>query len=235
MLQSDQSQTNVSQPMVAASVHVNASVPTERTDDHFVERHATILKRIAAGPVGLVFLGDSITRRWLDNPDLWERYFAQYHPANLGVGGDGTQHVLWRIQHGELDHMQPRVIVLLIGTNNAPTNTGPEIAAAIRQIITIIRAKLPDAKILLLAIFPRGPQRPEYADAQNPYYMDVIHSANRELVACDDGKTIRFLDIGSLFLNAAGEIETAVMPDLLHLIAPGYVMWAEASKTWSPR
>jgi lysophospholipase L1-like esterase len=215
---------------VFASDYVDASAPIERTDEHFIERHATFLKRIKEGPIGLLFLGDSITRRWVDVPGLWNHYFAQYQAANFGVGGDVTQSLLWRVQHGEIDDIDPRVIVLLIGTNNVPTHTGADIAAAVRKAVDIIRAKLPASKILLLAILPRGPQRQDRADANNPYYMDIIHTANDELAKLDNGDSIRFLDMGFRFIGPDGNIETAFMPDQLHLIEPGYKVWGEAMK-----
>ncbi|MBN1887586.1 MAG: hypothetical protein JW850_06335 [Thermoflexales bacterium] len=215
---------------VFASDYVDASAPIERTDEHFIERHATFLKRIKEGPIGLLFLGDSITRRWVDVPGLWNHYFARYRPANFGVGGDVTQSLLWRVQHGEIDDIDPRVIVLLIGTNNVPTHTGADIAAAIRQVVDMIRMKLPETKILLLAILPRGPQRQDRADANNPYYMDIIHTANAELAKLDNGDSIRFLDMGSQFIGPDGNIQTAFMPDQLHLVEPGYKIWGEAMK-----
>ena len=147
---------------------VDASLPTFRDDEHFIERHDTFLKWIEEEPIGLLFLGDSITRRWVDNLDLWNQYFAQYDPINFGVGGDALQNVLWRIQNGQIDNMSPKVLVLLIGTNNVPTNTGAEIAAAMGKVIGIIRSKLPDTAILLHLIFPRGPQKPELANEENP-------------------------------------------------------------------
>ena len=206
---------------------VDASLPTFRDDEHFIERHETFLKWIKEEPIGLLFLGDSITRRWVDNLDLWNQYFAQYDPINFGVGGDALQNVLWRIQNGQLDNISPKVLVLLIGTNNVPTNSGAEIAAAMRKVITVIRSKLPDTIILLHTIFPRGPQRPEIATEENPYYMDIVNTANKEIVEFADGDIVRLVDIGDRFLDEAGNIDTTLMPDQLHLVAPGYVIWGD--------
>ena len=211
-----------------ANESIDAAIPTERTDEHFVERHATFLKHIQTKPIGLLFLGDSITRRWVDVPELWHQYFAKYQPANFGVGGDAVQNLLWRVQNGQIEGIKPRVIVLFIGTNNVPTNTGSEIAAAIGKVIDVIQSKLPQTKILLLAIFPRGPQTPESANAQNPYYMDIVTAANKELAALDNSDTVRFLDLGTLFISSDGNINTDIMPDQLHLIEPGYKIWGEA-------
>ncbi|MFZ6029018.1 MAG: GDSL-type esterase/lipase family protein [Chloroflexota bacterium] len=214
----------------AVNEPIDACLPAQRTDEHALERHATFLKRIQEAPIDLLFLGDSITRRWAEVPHLWERYFAVYRPANFGVGGDATQNLLWRIQHGELDGIHPRVIVLLIGTNNAPTHNGQEVAAAVYKIVAVIRARLPQTRLLLMAIFPRGPQTPECANGDNPFYMDVIRVANTELAKLDDGETIRFLDIGASFIGADGELVSAYMPDGLHLVEAGYLVWGDAMK-----
>jgi platelet-activating factor acetylhydrolase IB subunit beta/gamma len=214
----------------AANPHPQALPPTERNDEHFVERHATFLKQIQETRIRLLFLGDSITRRWVDNLHLWEPYFGQYQPANFGVGSDAAENLLWRIQNGEIDDIQPEVIVLLIGTNNAPTHSGIQIADTIRQIVATIQQKLPQTQILLMAIFPRGPQDPTQANESNPYYMDVINTANELLSSLDHQDSVHFLDIGSSFLGDDGEVDTSLLPDQLHLIEPGYKIWGEASR-----
>lgn len=230
MGQADRPHRSISQPDLPAGDHVDAAAPVERTDEHFIERHATFLRRIKEGPIGVLFLGDSIMRRWVDVPELWSHYFGNYQPANFGIGGDVTQSLLWRIQNGEIDDIHPRVIVLLIGTNNVPTNTGAEIAAAIGKVVDILRGRLPETKILLVAILPRGPQSRDGAGPDNPYYMDVINLANSELARLDNGNTIRVLDIGPSFIGADGNIIASLMPDLLHLIEPGYRVWAESMR-----
>jgi lysophospholipase L1-like esterase len=212
-------------------MNIDASLPAQRTDDHFVERHEAFLQLIKEGPINLLFLGDSITRRWAEVPELWNLYYRKYQPANFGVGSDTTQNLLWRIQHGELDGIHPKVTVLLIGTNNVPTNSGSEIAAAIKKIIGVIQLKLPDTKIILLAIFPRGPETtPDNVSVPTRNYMEIINEANLELSKLENGDLIRFLDIGPLFLRSDGNINTSYLPDQLHLIEPGYKIWAEAMK-----
>lgn len=218
------------QPDAIASDPIDACLPTQRTDEHAVERHTTFLKRIQDAPIDLLFLGDSITRRWAEVPQLWERYFGRYCPANFGVGGDAAQNLLWRIQNGELDSIHPRVIVLLIGTNNAPTHSGPEIAAALHKIVAVIQKKLPQTRILLMAILPRGPQSPELAGADQPFYMDIIRAVNGELAKLDNGDTIRFLDIGPAFIGSDGNLISAYLPDGLHLVEPGYIIWGDLMK-----
>jgi platelet-activating factor acetylhydrolase IB subunit beta/gamma len=230
MSNSNQSPHHSSQPKNMVNHYPDALTPTERTDEHFIERHATFLKQAKETTIRLLFLGDSITRRWVDVLNLWEHYFAHYQPANFGVGGDVVESLLWRVQNGEIDNIQPRVVVLLIGTNNVPTNSGSEIADSIRQIVATIQMKLPQTKILLMAIFPRGPQVQSNSDATNPYFMDVVHTANKLLSSLDNQDSIRFLDIGPLFFGADGEIDTSLMPDRLHLIEPGYKIWAESMK-----
>lgn len=203
----------------------------------FLELHESFLKRAQAGPIGVLFLGDSITEGWRKAPEVWDRFYGDYQPANFGISGDRTQHVLWRIEHGELDGIAPKVVVLMIGTNNTGENTGAEIAAADRRIIDLIRAKLPQTKVLLLAIFPRGPRKDRETgqvayevilDAQKR--MAAINAANAELAKLDDGKTIRYLDISTAFYGNDGTIPYIIMPDQLHPNAAGYELWAAAMK-----
>lgn len=202
----------------------------ERSDEHFIERHALFLKLGQERAIRLLFLGDSITRRWVDYPELWNSYFGSYRPANFGVGGDMAQTLLWRIQNGEIDHIQPEVVVLLIGTNNVPTHSGSEIAATIRRIVATLQEKLPSTKIVLMAIFPRGPQQRGNADKNNPYYMDVINAVNQKLASLGDQDCIHFVDIGASLLGPDGEIDSSLLPDQLHLIGPGYKIWGAALK-----
>jgi platelet-activating factor acetylhydrolase IB subunit beta/gamma len=207
-----------------------ALAPEYRDDEHFIERHANFLKLIQETPIRLLFLGDSITRRWVENLEYWNGFFTPYQNANFGVGGDMAQNLLWRIQNGELDNIQPEVIVLLIGTNNIPTHSAAEITATLHLIVATIQEKLPKTKIVLMAIFPRGPQERNKADESNPYFMDKVNAVNQNLMSLDDRDSIYFLDIGASFLGPDGEIDTALLPDRLHLIEPGYQVWGEALK-----
>ena len=105
-------------------VAVDASAPlTKRGNARFYELHASFLKRAKEGPIGLLFLGDSITEGWSKAPEVWTEYYGKYQPANFGIGGDQTQHVIWRITDGELDNIQPKVVVLMLGTNNTGGHT----------------------------------------------------------------------------------------------------------------
>ena len=175
-----------------------------------------------------MFIGDSITDGWR-NRDLqvWTKSYAPRHALNLGIGGDRTQHVLWRIQRGELDGLKPKAVVLMIGTNNtgkerdgSPRNSTAEVIAGVKAVVKQIRAKLPKSKLLLLAIFPRG--------AANGPERAQIKEINAAIAKLDDGQMIRFLDIGKVFLAEDGSIPKTIMPDLLHPNEQGYQLWADA-------
>src|SRR5476651_2648683 len=136
--------------------HTDASAAMAKQDDGtFLKLHESFLARGKAAPIGVLFLGDSITNHWRIAPEIWEKYYGKYQPVNFGISGDTTQNVIWRIEHGELDGIHPRVVVLMIGTNNSGSNSAAEIFAADKKIVDLIRARLPTAKVLLLAIFPR--------------------------------------------------------------------------------
>jgi lysophospholipase L1-like esterase len=216
----------------------SASEAVEKQDDgKFLAKHDAILARGKSGPVGLLFLGDSITERWRVAPDIWERYYGPYQPANFGIGGDRTQHVIWRIEHGELDGINPKVTVLMLGTNNSLDYSAAEIAAADRKIVAMIRARLPQTKILLLGIFPRGPRDAkggpvtEAHVAEAAQRMRTIDAVNLDLAKLDDGRNIRFLNINRVFLDTDGRIPTTVMPDQLHPGPAGYQLWADAMQS----
>jgi len=212
----------------AAPVDPSAAI-AKTGNTRFFELHEKFLARAKAGPIGVLFLGDSITEGWNKAPHIWEHYYAKYQPANFGIGGDQTQHVIWRIENGELDGISPKVLVLMLGTNNSGSHTAEQIAAANRKIVQLIRTRLPDTKILLLAIFPRGPRKARDGSPE-PWEkrMAVIRAANADLATLDDGKTIRFLDINARFLGNDGTIPNIIMPDQLHPNAAGYQLWAEA-------
>ncbi len=178
------------------------------------------MDRIKQGPVGLLFLGDSITDGWRGGGKAtWAKY-AKYDPANFGISGDRTEHVLWRITNGELDGIKPKVAVLMIGTNNIGGDTPEWIAAAVKKIVDSIHAKLPETKVLLLAVFPR--------DAKDSGNRKRVMAINEIISKLDDGKTTRYLDIGKVFLDADGQIPKDIMNDGLHPTAKGYELWYDA-------
>lgn len=211
-----------------ASAGIASAVP-KTGNAAFFQKHEAYLARAKAGPIGLLFIGDSITEGWKQVPHIWDRYFGKYQPANFGVAGDQTQHVIWRLVNGELDGIAPKVVVLMIGTNNTRKHGGERIAEANQRIVEIIREKLPESKILLLAVFPRGPRKgPDKLPEPWQERMAVIADLNGRLAQLDDGRAVRFLDINSVFLGNDGTIPASIMPDQLHLSAAGYQLWADA-------
>ncbi len=198
-----------------------------KPDQGFLKRHDEFLERAKKGGIDLLFLGDSITEGWVWAPlsrDLWKDKFEQYNPANFGIGGDRTQHVLWRIDHGELDSIKPKVIVLLIGTNNVGSNPPAEVARGIGNIIKQSREKT-GAKILLMAIFPRGE---DPANDGTKYQRKWISDVNDDIKKFDDGKNVRHLDINEKLVQKDGKIAHEIMNDYLHLSPAGYKIWAES-------
>jgi lysophospholipase L1-like esterase len=187
----------------------------------WMAKHEQFLNRAKQGDVNLLFLGDSITAGWAGNgKDVWERFYGPRHAANFGIGGDRTQHVLWRIENGEVEGIKPRVAVLMIGTNNVSSNSAEEIADGIKAIVRRLHEKLPETKLLLLAVFPRG-------EKPNPG-RDKINEVNEKIASLNDGKKVTYLDIGKQFLNDDGTISKEIMPDYLHLSPKGYTIWADA-------
>lgn len=213
-------------PPQAPDVPAQKFGPDGKVNPGFLASHERFLKIAQEGKAQLLFLGDSITAGWGSKKEIWDKAFGAYLPANFGIGGDRTQHVLWRIQNGELDGIKPKACVLMIGTNNASSDPAEGIAKGITAIIETIRAKQPQAKILLLAVFPRGekPSTPEKANASR----EKLKQVNEIIAKLDDGKNIHFLDIGAKFLQPDGTISKDIMPDFLHLSAAGYQIWADA-------
>lgn len=213
------------QAVQAEEAQHSAITPAPRDKDFWQKRQAKINARAQQGDIDLIFLGDSITQGW-ENAEVqrkvWEPFYGKRNPANMGIGGDRTQHVLWRLDHGNIDGLSPKLVVLMIGTNNSngTDNTSEEIADGIKAIVGELREKLPETKVLLLAIFPRGehpnPQREKNARAS-------------ELASeVADGTMVQYLDIGPAFLDSEGGLSKTIMPDYLHLTVDGYQIWAEA-------
>ncbi len=205
--------------IAACSRGPSTVVPEPRGESWWLDRHRGNLARAREGPVDLLFLGDSITQRWGENA-IWRRYYAPRRAANFGIDGDRTQNVLWRIADGELDAIDPRAVVLLIGTNNLDNAPTVEIAEGVGAILGEIRRRLPKARILLLGLFPRS-------RATDPA-REKIGEVNARLERLGDGDHVRYLDVGGAFLEPDGSIAREVMPDLLHPGLEGYRRWAEA-------
>lgn len=193
----------------------------------FIASHEKFVGIAKEGKAQLVFLGDSITAEWGGaGKEVWARSFTPYTPANFGISGDRTQHVLWRIENGELETIKPRAVVLLIGTNNSGFDSAEGIAKGVTKIVETIRARQPQAKVLLMGVFPRSEQ-PSTAEKVYPG-REKLKRVNKIIAKLDDGKNIHFLDIGERFLQPDGSLSKEIMPDYLHLSAAGYQIWADA-------
>jgi lysophospholipase L1-like esterase len=218
--------TNISRDTKPADAPATnpAIIPATRSNPtNWFARHEKFVSQAKTGDIQLLFLGDSITAGWASwGANVWNQFYAPRHAGNFGIGGDRTQHVLWRIENGELDGIHPKVIVLLIGTNNSDTNSPDQISEGVEKIVAEIRRKCPRSKILLLAIFPRN--RP----TAKPHQMEIIHQVNERIAKLDNGKTIKFLDVNKVFLDVDGNVRGDLMPDFLHPNPHGYELWAEA-------
>jgi len=207
-------------------------------DAKWLKRHEQFVDMAKRGGIEVLFLGDSITDAWggeghhpkAPGTEVWKREFEPLKAANFGIGGDRTQHVLWRLQNGELDGIRPKVVVLMIGTNNSNgnDNTAEEIAEGIIAIVHEIHKRSPHTRVLLLGIFPRNTAKTPEANKEQ---MDKIRKVNALISKLDDGgKTVKYLDIGHHFLAPDGSIPRDIMPDQLHLSPKGYEIWARAIK-----
>lgn len=200
----------------------DAVVPVPKENVGWMERHESFNKRVAQGNVDLLLIGDSITHGWEnDGKEVWAKFYAPRNAVNLGIGGDRTQHVLWRLDHGNVAGISPKLAVLMIGTNNSGDNTSDEIAEGVESIVASLREKLPETKVLVLAIFSRGANDDDARRQTN-------EGANESIAKLADGEMVHYLDINGAFLDDDGTLPTDVMPDLLHPNAKGYQIWAEA-------
>jgi len=189
-------------------------------------RHEGFVEIAKRGNIDLLLDGDSITDWWVQgeaNKAMFDKYFGTMRTANFAIAGDTTQGVLWGLRNGEGQGFQPKAIMVMIGTNNSGGNTAPEIAEGVGAVVLEMRNDFPDAKILLLAIFPRGmPGDP---------VRDKIADANKIIARLDDQRHVFYMDIGSKFLDASGVfLPETFRPDNLHPIARGYDIWGEAVK-----
>lgn len=201
------------------------------TTNWWMGRHEQKLKEAQAGGAPVVFLGDSITHFWETGDkghDVWQKFFAEgpRRAINLGFSGDRTEHVLWRLDHGELDGFEAKVVVLMIGTNNTghkPISEEPpaDTIIGVRAVLDKIRAKQPTAKIVLCAIFPRGATPRDELRRRNAV-------VNHEIQRFADGKSIYWCDFSAQFLCADGTLPAEVAPDRLHPAQVGYEIWASA-------
>lgn len=201
---------------------LHSAIKPEPREGSWIKRHESFNERVKMGNVDLLFIGDSITQGWEGaGKDVWKKQYDPRNAVNLGIGGDRTQHVLWRLEHGNIDGIQPKLAVLMIGTNNASGNTPEEIADGIRAIVGKLREKLPTTKVLILGVFPRG------ADKNNAQ-RQVNQKTNAIVDKLADGEKVFYLDIGKSFLAEDETLSKEIMPDLLHLSPKGYQIWADA-------
>jgi lysophospholipase L1-like esterase len=183
------------------------------------DRIAAAIKKMD-GKIDVAFVGDSITARWRDSEN-WKQHWGTYRAVNMGIGGDSTQHVLWRLQNGELEDYKAKLFVVLIGTNNmwAKDADPANAAAGVKAVIDLIQSKQPQAKILLLSLFPTGEKPNSGREAR----MEV-----NKLISKFAGGSVEYMDISGKFLEADGTISKEVMGDYLHLAPKGFDIWADA-------
>lgn len=200
------------------------------------KRHESFNEISKKGEAQLVFLGDSITHFWENKGKVvWEKYWAPLGAANFGIGGDRTEHVLWRLQHGNYDGLKPKLTVLMIGTNNTGHQgraqkelggavyqcSAEQTAEGVKQIVATLEKKCPGMKILIIGIFPRG------ADSSDKYRQQN-EATNAIIAKLANGSTVHFMDVGKAFLTPDGVLSKDIMPDLLHPNDKGYELWAQA-------
>ena len=221
-------------PLASSQARPPADQPVPRSDRNSQIAHEQLRQKATQGRIDLYFAGDSIVRRWgaLDYPELlanWRTNFLGWNAANFGWGADTTQNILWRLQNGELEGVNPKVIVLLAGTNNVgatvPADGGAatitDVAGGIRAILETMRAKAPGATIVLTGIFPRN---------DNPAVMPIVDGINQAIARMADGRTIRYLNINDRLASRDGVLRDGMMNarDKLHPTVAGYQVWADA-------
>ena len=202
----------------------SAITPVDREQEGWQARYKAMNARIAQGNVDLLFIGDSITQAWERNGKaVWDEYYGSRNAVNLGISGDRTQHVLWRLDNGNIDGINPKAAVIMIGTNNSngKDNSVAEIADGIRAIVAKLGSKLPGVEILLLDIFPRGANT-------NPQRGKILQVNQIVRKIADGDAKVHYLAIGPHFVEDDGTIPKDIMPDSLHLSPAGYQIWADA-------
>ncbi|WP_153886242.1 GDSL-type esterase/lipase family protein [Aliiglaciecola lipolytica] len=218
--------TNQDNNELAVPQHKPLSVQAaEQPKKWWVARHdEKLVEKQKMQSVDMVFIGDSITHAFdYKSKAIWEQYYAPRNALNIGFNGDRTEHVLWRLQHGAIDNIQPKLVVLMIGTNNTGhrQDSPEDTASGIKAILKEITRKLPDTQVLLLAIFPRG----ETPDSPLRKINDTVNNIIQEY---DDGDRVHYLNINHVFLDANGNLSRDVMKDLLHPNKDQYEHWAKA-------
>lgn len=198
-----------------------AVVPATRNT--WIEQHNRQVAAAKKDGCTVMFLGDSITAGWSGNgKSVWAERYTPLKAANFGISGDRTEHVIWRLQNGALGSgIAPKAVVLMIGTNNTGRDSAAQIAEGITAIVQEIGQRAPQAKVLLLGVFPRN-EKPA-----TPTRVKIAE-INKTIASLDDGQRVVFLDIGEKFLQPDGSLSKSIMPDFLHLSPAGYKIWADA-------
>ena len=209
-----------------------ADRPAPRTDPNSLTAHAQLLDKAKQGGIDVYFIGDSIARRWgaTDYPELlahWKKNFFGWNAADFGWGADKTENILWRLEHGELDEVHPKIVVILAGTNNVGTRPGgdakvAEITRGLSGIVYLVRHKAPAATIVLTGIFPRN---------DSMAVLPEIRAINANLARLADGRQVRYVDVSDKLADTDGRLVDGMMnADKLHPALPGYQVWADALK-----
>ncbi|MBX3179490.1 MAG: GDSL family lipase [Candidatus Hydrogenedentes bacterium] len=207
--------------LVAAAANTAVAPEPREKQEGWMARHEQMNERVKQGNADLVFIGDSITHGWEGaGKPVWDHYYADRNAVNLGIGGDRTQHVIWRLENGNIDGISPKVAVVMIGTNNHKDNSAEEISEGVTAIVRRLRNGLPDTKVLLLAIFPRG-DKPEKI-------VEKLNQANTLIADLAADPMVTFLDLGPAFRDLQGQVPESLMPDLLHPNEAGYQVWASS-------
>jgi lysophospholipase L1-like esterase len=192
------------------ALHTNRHEDVQRKLDRFARKHADI-----------IFEGDSIMNRWeTTGKELWNQRYAGI-AADFGIEGDHVENVLWRLDQGQVDGIDPKVVVLMIGTNNSGQNRADEIAEGIKILVAEYEKRCPHAHIILMGIFPRG-EKPTDGGRRK------VAAVNSIIQSLDDGQRVTFIDIGPQMIEPDGTISRDMMPDFVHPTARGYQIWADA-------
>ncbi|MBX3112983.1 MAG: hypothetical protein KF836_00300 [Fimbriimonadaceae bacterium] len=212
----------------------SAVVPVNRSDAGWTARHEEMVKLAKSGEkFELVLIGDSITHGWGGRPqpnaqwkgvapDHYDELFGPYKPLNLGISGDRTQHVLWRLDNGELEGVNPKVCMIMIGTNNVGSNTSAEVFEGISKIVDKVHEKSPKSKVLIIGILPR-----DFEITENRKKNDAV---NEMIEKKSWPAYVTYQNVNKGFLDSEGKMSPSVMPDALHPNAAGYKIWGDAIK-----
>jgi lysophospholipase L1-like esterase len=224
--------TSVALCISSASAQTNdPAIPAPRADQNSRLAHEQLVEKASKGGIGIYFLGDSITRRWgaTDYPEFlanWNKNFFGWNAANFGWGADRIGNMLWRLENGELDGVNPKIIVVLAGTNDVGSDPGGEakvenITRGLKALVNACQQKAPGAVIVLTALFPRN---------DNMAVIPTIKQINERLAAMADGKSVRYLNVNDKLADKDGKLFDGISKDKLHPGLMGYQIWADGLK-----